>query len=223
MFGVGLASAAMNSVLKNNRNLLRKKSIFKNEERFLRTNPDHLQGIRSKITVQKISAKQLKNIRTKTQKEQKKEIFKISMFILLSIAILIILFFTLLTPTPQERELANIQLAAKNTAIFEQKKAEFLFFIEDGDTWLKSHKYHNAIFQYKKALEVFPSEYDAHYRLAVAYSFQCQYEFKGCKEGAVEIRNMEKQLSMSSMSYAEIFTKREEIRKIKQVFEHWGE
>ena len=40
---------------------------------------------------------------------------------------------------------------------------------------------HNAIFQYARASQIFPNEYDVQYRLALAYTYQCQYTNKECK------------------------------------------
>lgn len=60
--------------------------------------------------------------------------------------------------------------------------------INNGDQWLKKRKWHNAIFQYKKALEIFPTEYDINFRLASAYAYRCESKFENCFE-AKELLN----------------------------------
>ena len=44
----------------------------------------------------------------------------------------------------------------------------------------EKRKWNNAIFQYSRALEVFPNEFDAQYRLAQSYTYKCQLENKSC-------------------------------------------
>ncbi len=64
-----------------------------------------------------------------------------------------------------------------------ERDNKFLFFITDGDNWLKKEKWHNAIFQYKKALEIYPGDYEALYRLTLAYSYRCQNTAVDCDLG----------------------------------------
>ena len=60
-------------------------------------------------------------------------------------------------------------------------------------------------------MEIFPTEYAAYYRLAFAYSYRCQYDFKDCAEGMKIVEKLEKNYPNS-----------EEVQKVKAVFEHWG-
>lgn len=65
-----------------------------------------------------------------------------------------------------------------------QEKDDFhTFLISDGDDYMENGKWHNAIFQYKKALELFPNNYDAKYRLGYAYTYRCRNEGKECIKG----------------------------------------
>ena len=59
-----------------------------------------------------------------------------------------------------------------------KKRSDYLFFIRDGDKYIEEEKWHNAIFQYTEALKLFPKEFDANYRLSLAYSYSCSYEGK---------------------------------------------
>lgn len=54
--------------------------------------------------------------------------------------------------------------------------------ISSGDEWLEKGKYYNAIFQYKLALEVFPKDSIATFRLIDATDLNCKVHNKNCGE-----------------------------------------
>lgn len=88
---------------------------------------------------------------------------------------------------------------------------EYLFFLNDGDKWLTKHHYHNAIFQYKKALELLPFEYAANYRLALAYTYRCQNKFTDCEEGKALVDKLKKQ-----------FPENGDIKELASIYDHWA-
>ena len=63
----------------------------------------------------------------------------------------------------------------------EKNVEKYQYYVSDGDNMIAKGKWHNAIFQYSKALEIFPNEYDVQYRLALGYSYKCQHKNKGCE------------------------------------------
>ncbi|MEL6810668.1 MAG: hypothetical protein AAFP76_04990 [Bacteroidota bacterium] len=67
---------------------------------------------------------------------------------------------------------------------------KYFFFVKDGDRWLEEGHYHNAIFQYKKALVVYPSS-DAEFKLAQAYGYHCQYHDRDCEVGLELIQKLQ--------------------------------
>lgn len=101
------------------------------------------------------------------------------------------------------------KISAEQIEINNQEK--YLFFIDDGDKWLQKRNYYNAVFQYKKALQLYPSDFDANYRLALGYSYRCQYDFEDCGTGKELIDKLEKQ-----------FPNNKEIKEVKTIFVHWG-
>lgn len=70
------------------------------------------------------------------------------------------------------------------------KKSAYLKLIEDGDKWLTKMKWHNAVFQYEKALEIFPKEYDINYRLTYALCLRCEADFTNCKEAKNKLEKL---------------------------------
>jgi tetratricopeptide (TPR) repeat protein len=76
----------------------------------------------------------------------------------------------------------NITIKNQQTLEFKVKEKEFLSFINNGDEWFEKGKWHNSIFYYEKAKEIFPKNYEINYRLVRSYSFQCENEFKNCHE-----------------------------------------
>lgn len=93
--------------------------------------------------------------------------------------------FAMQVPTPRSLQHSQIDVYS------------YSFFVNDGDRWLEQEHYHNAIFQYKKALELFPSN-DAQFRLARAYSYHCQYNDRDCEAGLALIQQLEENFPLST-------------------------
>jgi predicted Zn-dependent protease len=66
-------------------------------------------------------------------------------------------------------------------SVEEVKNDRYSYFIGAGDAWMGQNKWYNAAFEYKKALEVYPGNYTAKYRLATAYAYHCQTEGTNCE------------------------------------------
>jgi len=81
-------------------------------------------------------------------------------------------------------------IAQQHQLELETKTEKYLFLITDGDNWLKQNHWHNAIFQYKEAVKLFPSDSDAHYRLALAYTYRCQAEQLNCANAIAQIEEL---------------------------------
>ncbi|WP_442902341.1 tetratricopeptide repeat protein [Flavobacterium sp.] len=64
---------------------------------------------------------------------------------------------------------------------------KFIFYIEDGDEWLNQGKFENALFQYKKALELDTNNFSTHYRICLAYSYLYRYDNLFCQEGKTHL------------------------------------
>ncbi len=66
---------------------------------------------------------------------------------------------------------------------YQKKNLEkFKYLIFSGDNWLKEGKYHNAIFQYKLALDVFPKNKKAINKLLEAYEIRCKTKKLDCNK-----------------------------------------
>ena len=60
----------------------------------------------------------------------------------------------------------------------------------DGDHWLNKKNFYTAIFQYENALNIYPDNPDAQYRLAYAHYLQCVVAGKECAESYNLINKM---------------------------------
>lgn len=63
----------------------------------------------------------------------------------------------------------------------EKKRSGYLFLITEGDMYIEKEEWHNAIFQYTEALKLFPKEFSANYRLALAYTYSCAHKATNCE------------------------------------------
>ncbi len=155
--------------LRNNKNLLRPKRSFLNQRK------EFLKAAKGEVNLRKASKEELELFRKKIYGQRKRQ-RKIDL-VIWSVVGVTILFGTLsLTKT------LNDQIKDSKKGVLHIKMNNYLELIEDGDHWLTKRKWHNAIFQYKKALEIFPKEYDINYRLTYALCLRCEADFTYCKE-----------------------------------------
>ncbi len=196
--------------LRNNAKLLRKRSLFKKERSFLRGEEMEFKHSYQGIPSKPVSKEKLQKIKEKIQQEQRRDRNKLMLITLFFLPLIVFSVYTAFKDftfgfpkliTSNNHELIPLQ----------EKQKKYYFYIEDGDAWLAKHHYNNAIFQYRNALKVFPSEYDAQYRLALALSYQCQYKFEGCEEGNKLIHR----LLQNDPTNEKLLT-------VKDVFIHWG-
>jgi len=175
---------AMNTILRNNRNLLRKKSMFKRDQSFFKARKEYLKAANGEIDFKKISKSELRKIREKVIKERKFENLRVWM-ITLAILIPIIAFGVYISnqfKIENELHFEQEQLIIAEHQ-FDKKKDNYDFFIEEGDKWIEKKNWRNAIYQYNNAVKVFPEKYEANYRLALAYTYNCKFENKDCEKG----------------------------------------
>lgn len=201
--------------LRNNKKLLRRKGMFKKERSFLQSNKEDFATDTGGVPTETISEEKLATIRKKIISSRKKRNLRLGLFLGISLPLVIMMGFYFFQGYSLGFErLENTGPNQLNIAVEKVSRSEerYLYFIKDGDKWLQKKSYYNAIFQYKNAVEIFPSEFTGQYRLAVAYSYQCQYKFEGCEEGMQIVERLEKE-----------FPNSEEIQKVKAVFVHWGE
>jgi len=164
----GGSVAAMIATLKNNKMMLGERyTYFDAKKSYLRAT----KGM--KITYRKATKEELALVRKKIKQQRKQA--QIVAVVILSMVIPIVFFgaYKFIVSLNESHKL-NEQIITK------EHTKKYQFFISDGDLMFQKRKWNNAIFQYTRALEVFPNEFDAQYRLAQAYTYKCQLENEGC-------------------------------------------
>ncbi len=155
--------------LRNNKKLLRPKRSFLNQRK------EFLKAAKGEVNLRKASKEELELFRKKIYEERKRQ-RKIDIAIWSGLGIILLFAGVFLAKTLTD------QVADLEKKNFNTKADSYLELIEDGDQWLTKRKWHNAIFQYEKALEIFPKEYDINYRLTYALCLRCEADFINCKE-----------------------------------------
>lgn len=174
MAGGGSIQGMINS-LKNNKRLLRRKRMFSKDRSFLNLKREYLKAAEGELDLKKATKEQLFTIRTKVVKAQKKRNY-------INIGVLIVTFCIVGVFIYSEVQATNTFEKTTNKIEFNKNEKKYLAFIADGDNWLSNRKWHNAIFQYKEAQELFPEEFAVNYRLVSAYCYRCNSEFVDCKK-----------------------------------------
>ena len=195
--------------LRNNKNLLpAKRSLFKNRD-YSTIKNEYFNTVGDAFNIKKATPKQLLAIRKEIIKKRKNEARRSILLLGIGIPLIVLgLYFTFHNfrfgfpnvKTTQEISLEN------------DDEEKYYFYLEDGDKWLQKRNYYNAVFQYKKAVALYPSDFEANYRLALGYSYQCQYDFENCDKGMQLILKLEKE-----------FPDNKNIQDVKAIFVHWGE
>lgn len=155
--------------LRNNKHLLRPKRSFLNQRK------EFLKAAKGEINLKKATKQELELLRKEIYQERKRQ-RKIDVTIWSCIGIILLSIGILLTNT------LKVQIQESEKVSYDIKMANYLQLIEEGDEWLTKRSWNNAIFQYKKALEIFPEEYDIHYRLTYAFCLSCEADFKNCNK-----------------------------------------
>lgn len=174
MFGGGSIQGMITS-LSNNKKLLRSKRLFKKERSFLNLKKEYLKASDGEKNLKKASKEELLRVRKKIIKERRRE-----NVLLITVGITLMSAFSYFIIHLKEQE--NIAIKKQQTLEFKKNEKEFLSLISKGDEWFENGKWHNSIYYYKKAKDIFPKNYDINYRLVRSYSFECQNEFENCEK-----------------------------------------
>ena len=181
----------MRIILRNNREMLRKTGLFKKDRSFLSTRKEYLKASEGKVDLKTISKAELRALREKVIRNRKAENFRAWAITL--ILALPLMFFGIskyldynhrMQLEFQEEQKRNNEL---NGIFLDQKLTEdlneFTLLIDEGDKWIEKRNWNNAIYKYKKAVKLFPNEFEGNYRLALAYSYRCKESNKDCEIG----------------------------------------
>jgi tetratricopeptide (TPR) repeat protein len=164
--------------LRNNRNLLKSRSPYRNKS-FFQTKSDYVKYSKGNFDLIKATPEQLETIRTKIKAHRKRELLittLIIIIILIPVSWLVVFAINLNLSDPP-----NIE----TTTITKDTEENFEFYLSDGNKYLRNRKWHNAIFQYEKALEIHPDNYLVNYRLATALTYQCEEKEVDCDKAII--------------------------------------
>ncbi len=184
MLGAGGSIQGMINSLKANKALLKRNTKFTRKQKYFDYKLEYLKASEGIVELKKASPEQLKQIRRKLFKQRKERRRKFIIGYVISIPIVVLVFFSCYKVISELNQVSPYLI--KETSAIElakQKTDKFNFYMTDGESWLKKNKWHNATFQYKRAVELFPNNFNANYKLAIAYSYQCKYEGRNCIEG----------------------------------------
>ncbi|WP_158974594.1 hypothetical protein [Cellulophaga sp. L1A9] len=178
MFGGG-SGAGMAQMHRNNIKLLRKTNRFSSKRTFSNTKIEYSRAAGGFIALKKLSPEELRSVRKLVLENRNKDKRK---NLLLSLAILVpllTLFAYLISAfLANENTIKSNNLKLKADVMSQQ----YDFYKSDGDVWFNKNKFNNAIFQYRKAQELFPEKYEANYQLTKALVRSCQIDFLHCEE-----------------------------------------
>ncbi len=168
----------MINTLRNNKSMLRRKSMFKKERTFLSTRKEYYRAAKGKVNLKNATKEELLQLRKKIIKRRKVENIRAWAIVLVILVPAIILGVDLLNKEEkiETNETVNEEYLIDNLN-------EYTYLIEEGDKWIAKKNWNNAIYRYEQAVKLFPEELEANYRLALAYSYSCKYTHKNCEIG----------------------------------------
>lgn len=182
----GGAGSVMDMIVRyrNNMNMLRKKSLFKKKSSLFEDAAQQTSGIQRPLHFKRASPEQLISLRRRLQKERKRNRLLTILFVFIILSATLYGAFHLL---PSGKSAAEVAWQREN----DQKRHDlYLYYLQDGDHWLSKRNWFNAVYQYKKAAEVYPGEFDALFRLAMAYTYQCEAEDENCEKAQALVERL---------------------------------
>lgn len=169
----------MINTLRNNKKLLRKKNFFKKDRTFLHLSFEDFKGTSAKPNLKNATEEELAVLRAKLIKERKKT-FRINLIAIISIlcfgAVMVFYFI-------HKNNINKTQLKAQEEEMsFIENYNQYVYYIQEGDKWMEKSHWHNSIYIYEQAVNLLPNEFDANYKLALAYAKSCKNENKNCEK-----------------------------------------
>ncbi len=151
--------------------------------------------------------------KSKIQEGKRKEKDKILIALSIFAFLLLIVVFLINKPHQNKNEEQLLQQQLQQQEIDElndiENINEYAAFIQEGDIWINKKNWHNAIFKYSQAVELFPAKYEANYRLILAYSYNCAYTNEDCELGN-ELNN----------KFLKLFPEDENLIELEQIFKN---
>ena len=181
MFG---SLQAMRVVLKNNVMMLRERGLFLNDRSYLYKKSEYQKAAKGEYDFKTITKEELRTLRKKIIKNRKAE--NLRAWIIASIVVMGLAFLVYTLVSNYNFQVAQEQLEDKEALYKQEHKkqlSDYHYYIGSGDEWIEKENWGNAIHQYHKAVKIFPQTYEANYRLALAYSYNCAYWSKDCEIG----------------------------------------
>ncbi|QNJ98149.1 tetratricopeptide repeat protein [Constantimarinum furrinae] len=181
--GGGGSIQGFNNSLKENRKLLKKTRFFPAERSFLNRKREYVKRAGGVESLRNASKEELLAIRNSIVAKRKKDsLVTIVLFVILAsvVAYFSVDYFKTNPNYVSEEE----RLEIKNN------NEKYNFYISDGDSYLNKGQWHNAIFQYNKALEIFPNNYDALYRSVYAQVYRCRNTKENCESAKSNLEQL---------------------------------
>ncbi len=175
---------AMRVVLKNNVMMLRERGLFLNDRSYLYKKSEYLKAAKGEYDFKTITKEELLTLRAKIIKNRKAE--NLRAWIIATIVVMGLAFLVYTLGRNYSFQVTQEPLEDKE-ALYKQEHekqlSDYHYYIGSGDEWIEKENWENAIYQYHKAVKIFPQTYEANYRLALAYSYNCAYWSKDCEIG----------------------------------------
>ena len=207
---------SMRVILRNNLMMLRERGLFINDRSYLYKKNEYLHAAKEDFDFKTISKSELATLRKRVLKKRKSENVKAWLIALVIVVPMVVYGLVEINTYNKKKKQKAYKQQIKNEKAkqlliqqgLDKDFKEYLYVIEDGDQWIEKGNWHNAIYRYKQAVTLFPAAYEANYRLALAYSYNCQYKHIDCVIG--------QKLTNKLITY---FPEKANLQTLKKIFE----
>lgn len=186
--GGGGSMQSMQTVLKNNRNLLsgrKKRSYFKRELTYAQIRKSYKES--TKPISDNSNQVDYKKIRQVILQERRKNLnIQIVLFLVISVLVSLAMYSTLFQTNTVKTGSTHFKIAPSMVT-----SDGFENFIVQGQQSLIKQEYFLAIGNFQRALQLRPNQRKAEFGLAKAYSKSCKYRQQFCQEASILILEME--------------------------------
>jgi len=199
MLGGGAGSIMdMIARLRNNRNLLRKKSVFNKDKGYFENERMDVKSKAKGLHFKKASEAELKIFRKKLKTEKRKDgiiTFLVATAIATFLSLIVVIIYK-----NEKKEFSKIN-EQREKDIFLDKKENYTCYLNEGNEWLSKKNWYMAKLSFHEALKYFPDDYVANLCLAQSYTFICKENNRDCQLAIEKLNYLIKMFPDSIQAY----------------------
>jgi len=163
---------------RNNMNMLRTTRFGKSRNKFRDAKRAYIRAASGKIELKKATPEQLQEIRSKLRLQKRNNLMVFTAILAVFVPLISFGIYQMISNSQE----VNSQTVKAHALLKEAESDKLVAFIFSGDSSFQINDWNSAYYFYFQAYKLIPDDYHINYRLAMAKTYECIYQKKGCLE-----------------------------------------